>query len=316
MHTREEKLEAVGRLLDIMDRLRAECPWNGAQTQDSLRQLTLEEVFELSDAVLSHKDSDIEKELGDLLLHIVFYAKIAEENGLYDIADIASRECEKMVFRHPHVFSGEKEADARSVSEHWELRKLKERAGKHILDGVPESAPSVLKAMQIQRKVRDVGFDWEDRSDVWAKVREEMAEFEAEARALAEAEKAGAAVASTKDATPPAEPATASSKRAPAPAEPAAASSPAASEEPGAEERLAAARDRAESELGDVLFATINAARLYGIDPEVALSRTCRKFRRRFDYLEDRTIRAGRLLRDLSLAEMDAIWDEAKAEGL
>lgn len=291
MHTREEKIEAVGKLLDIMDRLRAECPWNGAQTQESLRQLTLEEVFELSDAVLSHKDSDIEKELGDLLLHIVFYAKIAEENGLYDIADIAARECEKMIFRHPHVFSGEKEADAQSVSEHWELRKLKERAGKHILDGVPESAPSVLKAMQIQRKVRDVGFDWEDRSDVWAKVREEMAEFEAEARALAAAEEAGAE-------------------------ETAATSSPAAADEPGAEERLAAARDRAESELGDVLFATINAARLYGIDPEVALSRTCRKFRRRFDYLEDRTIRSGRLLRDLSLAEMDAIWDEAKSEGL
>ena len=331
MHTREEKLEAVGRLLDIMDKLRAECPWNGAQTQDSLRQLTLEEVFELSDAVLSHKDSDIEKELGDLLLHIVFYAKIAEENGLYDIADIASRECEKMVFRHPHVFSGEKEADAQSVSEHWELRKLKERAGKHILDGVPESAPSVLKAMQIQRKVRDVGFDWEDRSDVWAKVREEMAEFEAEARALAEAEEAGAAVASTKDATTPAEPAAAdgtahdfadgapAADRATAASSPAVApteGAPAQAKTAGAEERLAAARDRAESELGDVLFATINAARLYGIDPEVALSRTCRKFRRRFDYLEDRTIRAGRLLRDLSLAEMDAIWDEAKAEGL
>ena len=272
MHTREEKIEAIGKLLDIMDRLRAECPWNGAQTQDSLRQLTLEEVFELSDAVLSHKDSDIEKELGDLLLHIVFYAKIAEENGLYDIADIASRECDKMVFRHPHVFSGEKEADAQSVSEHWELRKLKERAGKHILDGVPESAPSVLKAMQIQRKVRDVGFDWEDRSDVWAKVREEMGEFEDEARDLAAAEEAG--------------------------------------------DDIEAAHDKAEEELGDVLFATINAARLYGIDPEVALSRTCRKFRRRFDYLEDRTIRAGRLLRDLTLAEMDAIWDEAKAKGL
>ena len=317
MHTREEKLEAVGRLLDIMDRLRAECPWNGAQTQDSLRQLTLEEVFELSDAVLSHKDSDIEKELGDLLLHIVFYAKIAEENGLYDIADIASRECEKMIFRHPHVFSGEKEADAQSVSEHWELRKLKERAGKHILDGVPESAPSVLKAMQIQRKVRDVGFDWEDRSDVWAKVSEEMAEFEAEARALAEAEEAEVAAPAEE-----AEAAAAPTKGAPAQAEPAVAdgtaatSSPAAADESGAEERLAAARDRAESELGDVLFATINAARLYGIDPEVALSRTCRKFRRRFDYLEDRTIRAGRLLRDLTLAEMDAIWDEAKAEGL
>ncbi len=271
MHTREEKLEAVGRLLDIMDRLRAECPWNGEQTHDSLRQLTLEEVFELSDAVLSHNDSDTEKELGDLLLHIVFYAKIAEEKGLYDIADIASRECEKMVFRHPHVFSrsGSEGVDAKTVSENWELRKLKERAGKHILDGVPESAPSVLKAMQIQRKVRDVGFDWESRPDVWAKVREEIAEFEAEARAL-----------------------------------------------DAAADTTGSAQERAEEELGDVLFALINAARLYGIDPEVALSRTCRKFRRRFDYLEDHTIRSGRLLRDMTLPEMDAIWEEAKSRGL
>ena len=266
MHTKEEKLEAVGRLLDIMDRLRAECPWNGEQTHDSLRGLTLEEVFELSDAVLSHNDSDTEKELGDLLLHIVFYAKIAEEKGLYDIADIATRECEKMVFRHPHVFAGGGKTDAKTVSEQWELRKLKEREGKHILDGVPESAPSVLKAMQIQRKVRDVGFDWESRPDVWAKVREEIAEFEAEARKLDEGEDT--------------------------------------------------AHDRAEEELGDVMFALINAARLYGIDPEVALSRTCRKFRRRFNYLEDRTIRSGRLLHSMSLPEMDAIWEEAKSQGL
>ncbi|MBR6054268.1 MAG: nucleoside triphosphate pyrophosphohydrolase [Bacteroidales bacterium] len=267
MHTKEEKLEAVGRLLDIMDRLRAECPWNGEQTHDSLRQLTLEEVFELSDAVLSRNDSDTEKELGDLLLHIVFYAKIAEEKGLYDIADIATRECEKMIFRHPHVFAGGGRTDAKTVSEQWELRKLKEREGKHILDGVPESAPSVLKAMQIQRKVRDVGFDWESRPDVWAKVREEIAEFEAEARKLDEGDSA-------------------------------------------------TAHERAEEELGDVMFALINAARLYDIDPEVALSRTCRKFRRRFDYLEDRTIRSGRLLHSMSLPEMDEIWEEAKSKGL
>ena len=258
VHTKEEKLKAFGQLLDIMDRLRAECPWNGAQTIDTLRPLTLEEVYELSDAVLEKNDADLSKELGDMLLHIVFYAKIAEEEGKYDIADIARKECEKMIFRHPHVFGeGADKIDAKTVSERWELRKRQEGGGRHILDGVPESAPSMLKAMQMQRKARDVGFDWEDRSQVWDKVREEMGELEAE---LQERD-----------------------------------------------------RDKAEGELGDLLFAVINAARLYDIDPEVALSRTCAKFRRRFTYLEDQTLRQGRKLTDLTLAEMDALWEDCKS---
>ena len=266
MHSKEEKLAAVGRLLDIMVRLRKDCPWNGAQTWETLRPLTLEEIFELSDAVLTHVDSDVEKELGDILLHVIFYARIAEEQGKFDLGDIAARECDKMVFRHPHVFSdGPKEPDAKSVSENWELRKRQEGGGRHILDGVPKSAPGVLKAMQIQRKARDVGFDWEERSQVWDKVKEELGECETEIRSM-----------------------------------------------DGTEE----ARVRAEGELGDVLFSIINAARLYGLDPEVALGRTCEKFRRRFTYLEDHTLREGRLLTDMTLAEMDAIWDEAKAKGL
>ena len=259
MHSKEEKLREVGRLLDIMDRLRAECPWNGAQTIDSLRPLTLEEVFELSDAVLQHNDADLCKELGDMLLHIVFYAKIAEEEGRYDIADIARKECEKMEFRHPHVFGeGAEKIDAKTVSERWELRKRKEGGGRRILDGVPESAPAMLKAMQMQRKARDVGFDWEDRSEVWDKVREEMGELETELRA--------------------------------------------------------GDHDKAEAELGDLLFAVINAARLYDLDPEVALSRTCAKFRRRFSYVEDHTLRQGRNLSDMTLAEMDALWEACKSQ--
>lgn len=259
MHSKEEKLREVGRLLDIMDRLRAECPWNGAQTIDSLRPLTLEEVFELSDAVLQHNDADLCKELGDMLLHIVFYAKIAEEEGRYDMADIARKECEKMEFRHPHVFgAGAEKIDAKTVSERWELRKRKEGGGRRILDGVPESAPAMLKAMQMQRKARDVGFDWEDRSEVWDKVREEMGELETELRA--------------------------------------------------------GDRDKAEAELGDLLFAVINAARLYDLDPEVALSRTCAKFRRRFSYVEDHTLRQGRNLSDMTLAEMDALWEACKSQ--
>ena len=230
-----------------------------------------------------------------------------------------------MVFRHPHVFSrsGSEGVDAKTVSENWELRKLKERAGKHILDGVPESAPSVLKAMQIQRKVRDVGFDWESRPDVWAKVREEIAEFEAEARALdaAPAPETSKPADAPDAATPSDSPASAAPlSSAPDTTTPPGSTSdtpaPAATTPAAAAGTTASAQERAEEELGDVLFALINAARLYGIDPEVALSRTCRKFRRRFDYLEDRTIRSGRLLRDMTLPEMDAIWEEAKSRGL
>jgi len=272
MHTKEEKLADIGRLLDIMDKLRKGCPWNGSQTIESLRPLTLEEVFELSDAVLQKNDADLEKELGDLLLHVIFYAKIAEEQGKYDIADIAAKECEKMIFRHPHVFSDGHEVDAKSVAENWELRKRKENGGqRHILDGVPKSAPGVLKAMQMQRKARDVGFDWEEKSQVWDKVKEEMGEYQAELDAMDVAKN---------------------------------------------DNEKAAAFDRAEEEMGDFMFAVINAARLYGIDPEVALSRTCEKFRRRFTYLEDHTIKEGRLLSDMTLAEMDAIWDEGKSKGL
>ncbi|MBQ9891854.1 MAG: nucleoside triphosphate pyrophosphohydrolase [Bacteroidales bacterium] len=260
MHTKEEKLQEVGRLLDIMEQLRERCPWNAAQTNDSLRPLTLEEVYELSDAVLKKDDGELCKELGDLLLHIVFYARIAEEEGRYDIADIARKECEKMIFRHPHVFSDGHEASAESVAENWELRKRREAAGRHILDGVPRSAPSVLKAMQMQRKARDVGFDWEEKSQVWDKVREEAGELEAALR--------------SGDASD------------------------------------------AEMELGDLMFAIINAARLYGLDPEVALSRSSEKFRRRFTYVEDHSIKEGRLLTDMTLAQMDALWDQAKSEGL
>ena len=187
MHTKEEKLAQFGRILDIMDKLRAECPWNHAQTVDTLRPMTLEEVYELSDAILKQSDDDLKKELGDVLLHIVFYSKIAEEQGKYDIADVIDRLCEKMIFRHPHVFgdkNGEK-MDAEAVSEQWELMKTKEKGGnKRVLSGVPDSLPPILKALSMQDKARGVGFDWEARSQVWDKVKEEQGEFQAELEAL------------------------------------------------------------------------------------------------------------------------------------
>ncbi len=269
MHTKEEKLARFGRVLDIMDKLRADCPWNAAQTTDSLRPMTVEEVYELSDAVLNHAEEDLKKELGDVLLHIVFYSKIAEEQGRYDIADVMDKLCDKMVFRHPHVFADEngEKLDAKTVSENWEMMKTKERGGnKRVLSGIPESMPTVLKAYSMQDKARGVGFDWEEKSQVWDKVREEMAEFQAELDAM----------------------------------------------EAGDEN----AYDRAEEELGDFMFATINAGRLYGLDPDAALNRTCNKFRRRFTYLEEQTLRKGRSMHDMTLAEMDEIWDEAKAKGL
>lgn len=285
MHTKEEKLAQFGRILDIMDRLRAECPWNKAQTVDTLRPMTVEEVYELSDAIMKKDDPDIRKELGDILLHVVFYSKIAEEQGKYDIADVIDGLCQKMIFRHPHVFGDKKAASPEEVSENWEMMKTKEVGGnKRILSGVPDSMPSVLKAYSMQDKARGVGFDWEERSQVWDKVKEEEGEFQAELDSMAASEgSADPAVGAPKEGSSP---------------------------------EFKAAYDRAEEELGDFMFATINAARLYGLNPDTALNRACDKFRRRFTYLEEQTIRKGRSLHDMTLAEMDAIWDEGKAKGL
>ena len=248
-HNKEEKLAQFGRVLDVMDKLRAKCPWNGAQTWDTLRSLTVEEVYELSDAVMKKDDKDLEKELGDLLLHIVFYSKIAEEQGKFDVADVMERLCEKMIFRHPHVFAEGKAADAEQVSENWELMKMKEKGGnKRVLSGVPDSMPPILKAYSMQDKARGVGFDWERPSQVWDKVKEEQGEFQAELEAMAEEEGLGDTVPAGYTMTPV----------------------------PGS------ARDRAEEELGDFMFSVINAARLYGLNPDTALNRACDKFRRRF----------------------------------
>lgn len=272
MLNKEKKLEAFERALEVMDRLRADCPWNHAQTIDTLRPMTIEEVYELSDAVLKKDEKALEKELGDVFLHVIFYAKIAEEEGRYDIADVLNKLCEKMIYRHPHVFSTTKVADAEEVSTNWEMLKAKEKGGnKRILSGIPDSLPPILKAYSMQDKARGVGFDWEEKEQVWDKVKEEQAELQAEFEALA--------AATTED-------------------------------------EKKAAYERAEEELGDFMFATVNAARLYGIDPDTALNKACDKFRRRFTYLEENTIRQGRDLHDMTLQEMDAIWDEGKAKGL
>ena len=271
-HTNEEKLSQFGRVLDVMCKLREKCPWNAAQTMESLRPMTLEEAHELSDAILKKSESDIEKELGDVLLHVVFYSRIAEERGEFDIADVMDRLCEKMIFRHPHVVAEGKAADAEQVSENWELMKMKEKGGnKRVLSGVPDSLPPILKAYSMQDKARGVGFDWERPSQVWDKVKEEQMELQAEMDAMDSAT---------------------------------------------TEEERKAATDRAEEELGDFMFATINAARLYGLNPDTALNRACDKFGPRFTYLEENTIRKGKDLDPMTLAEMDESWHEGNAEGL
>ncbi len=272
MTNREKKLAAFERALDDMDQIREKCPWSHAQTNETLRPMTVEEVYELSDAVLKKDDAELAKELGDVFHHISFYSKIAEEQGKFDIADILNKMCDKMEYRHPHVFATTEVADAEEVSTNWEMLKAKEKGGnKRILSGIPNSMPTVLKAYSMQDKARGVGFDWEEKQQVWDKVKEELGEYEAELKAMDDAR---------------------------------------------SEEERQAAYDRAEEELGDFMFATINAARLYGINPDTALNRACEKFRRRFTYLEEHTIRQGRDLHDMTLAEMDAIWDEGKAKGL
>ncbi|MBQ1693797.1 MAG: nucleoside triphosphate pyrophosphohydrolase [Bacteroidales bacterium] len=263
MHSKEEKLQAFERLLDIMDQLREKCPWNAAQTMDSIRPLTEEEVYELSDAIVKKDGAATSGEIGDLLYHMVFYSRIAQEEGSFDIADAINKVCDKMVFRHPHVFGPDagKELTAKDIADTWELVKAKEKHGnKTVMSGIPDSMPALLKALSMQEKARGCGFDWEKREDVWDKVHEELGEVE---EACAEADP-----------------------------------------------------EHMKEEFGDLLFATINAARLYGVDPETALGYTCSKFRRRFTYLEENTLKKGIKLTDLTLAQMDEIWDEGKAKGL
>ena len=250
-------MEAFGHFLDILDELRVKCPWDRKQTNESLRPNTIEEVYELCDALMKDDERNICKELGDVLLHIAFYAKIADEKGQFDIKDVCDKLSDKLIFRHPHVFGEVKADTAEKVSENWEQIKLREKDGnKSVLSGVPDALPSLIKAYRIQDKARNVGFDWEQREQVWTKVKEEIGEFEAEVAGMD--------------------------------------------------------KERAEAEFGDVLFSLINAARLYKINPDNALERTNQKFIRRFNYLEDHTLKAGRKLTDMTLAEMDAIWEEAK----
>lgn len=254
----DEKIKQFERLLNIMDELREKCPWDRKQTLESLRHLTIEETYELGDAILQGDMAELKKELGDLLLHIVFYAKIADEMKAFDMAGVIDSLCEKLIYRHPHVFGDVDAADAQKVAENWEALKLKEkgRKKKQVLEGVPKSLPSLVKAHRIQDKVRGVGFDWEEREQVWEKIKEEFAEFEHEVKTGNQ-------------------------------------------------------RDM-EKEFGDLLFSMVNAARLYEIDPEAALERTNIKFTRRFNYLEQQTLMKGRSLHNMSLAEMDEIWEEAK----
>lgn len=256
-HTRDEKMAAFGRLLDVMDRLRVECPWDRKQTNESLRPNTLEEAYELCDALLRDDATEICKELGDVLLHIVFYSRIGEEKSQFDIADVCNKLCDKMIFRHPHVYGSVVAKNAEQVLDNWEQIKQKEKDGnKSVLGGVPASLPSLIKAYRIQDKARHVGFDWEDKQDVWSKVREEIDELEAELR--------------KED------------------------------------------KKHSEQELGDFLFAVINAARLYHLNPDNALESTNQKFIRRFDYIEQHSIKVGKPLTEMTLQEMDDLWNEAK----
>ena len=285
MHTKEEKMQAFGRFLDVLDALRANCPWDKKQTNESLRPNTIEETYELCDALIKNDIPDICKELGDVLLHICFYAKIAEEQAQFDMADVCNALTKKMITRHPHVYHpsqidaedpkplpfvpedlddsrNSRESRVTSVTqvlENWEQIKLKEKDGnKSVLSGVPEALPSLIKAYRIQDKARNVGFDWEDRQDVWKKVREELDELETE---LNKEDK-----------------------------------------------------ERSTEELGDFLFSVINAARLYKLNPDNALEKTNRKFIDRFNYIEAHSIKMGKPLSEMTLGEMDQLWNEAKQQ--
>lgn len=257
MNTKEQKMKAFGELLDVLDTLRVKCPWDAKQTNESLRPNTIEEVYELADALISNDTPNIKKELGDVLLHVAFYSKIAEENNQFDIADVCDALVEKLKFRHPHIYGDIEAENAEEVARNWEQIKLKEKKGnKSVLGGVPSALPALIKANRIQEKVRNVGFDWEKREDVWEKVKEETVEVENEIN--------------TKN------------------------------------------QEALEEEFGDLLFAVINAARLYKVDPENALEKTNKKFIKRFNYIESKAKESGKSLNHMTLEEMDTLWNEAK----
>ncbi|WP_309609701.1 nucleoside triphosphate pyrophosphohydrolase [Flavobacterium sp.] len=255
MNSRQIQLDAFGRLLNIMDELREKCPWDRKQTLQTLRHLTIEETYELGDAILDNNLEEVKKELGDLLLHIVFYAKIGSETNSFDMADVANEICDKLIHRHPHIYGDVVVADEEEVKQNWEKLKLKE-GKKSVLEGVPKSLPALVKASRIQEKVKGVGFDWEESHQVWDKVEEELSEFQVEV--------------------------------------------------------AAGNQDKMEAEFGDVLFSMINYARFLNINPEDALERTNKKFIKRFQYLESKADEIGKPLMDMTLAEMDVFWNEAK----
>ena len=292
-HTREEQMKAFGRLLDVLDQLREKCPWDRKQTNESLRPNTIEETYELCDALARGDAHDTMKELGDVMMHLCFYAKIGQEQDQFDIYDVLRQQADKLIFRHPHIYHpsqvgqdepqplpfGEQAEErefstaktAEQVLQNWEQIKLKEKDGnKRVLSGVPAALPSVIKAYRIQDKARNVGFDWEKREDVWLKVREELGELEAElARPIADN---------------------------------------------ASDEEKRTIRNAQEGELGDFLFSLINAARLYKLNPDNALEKTNAKFIRRFTYIEEHSIRIGKPLTEMTLQEMDALWNEAKEQ--
>ncbi len=251
----KEKLEAFARLINIMDELREKCPWDKKQTMESLRHLTIEETYELSDSILKNERQEIKKELGDILLHIVFYARIASETNEFDISDVINSLCEKLIIRHPHIYANVEATTEEQVKENWEKIKLKEGA-KSVLGGVPVSLPALIKASRIQDKVKAVGFEWENKDQVWQKVEEEIQEFK--------------------------------------------------------EELKAGDKAKAEGEFGDLLFSLVNYARFIDINPEDALERTNLKFIKRFKYIEEKANEMNKKLEDMTLGEMDVLWDQAK----
>jgi len=254
---KKEAIEAFGKLLNIMDELREKCPWDKSQTMETIRPLTIEETYELSEGILDNDLPSIQKELGDILLHIVFYSKIADEQKAFDIVDVIESLSKKLIYRHPHIYGDVKVNNSNEVIQNWEQLKMKEKDGnKTVLSGVPSSLPALIKANRIQEKVRAVGFDWEEPNQVWDKVAEEMEELRTEIRK-------------------------------------------------GNTEKM-------EQEFGDFLFSMVNVARLFNIDPETALERTNRKFMKRFNYLESRTIKQGQSLKEMTLDQMNVIWEEAK----